>query len=237
MADELSKLPSPPYMSFGLLKSTIDTLAETTVPTGPLDRHVLDGISGADYGSLMSGLRFLGLVDEQRRATAEFRELIQQSKHPKEFKEHLLALILLKYANITGDLDLEGGTLAQVEKAFRDAGVQSGQMLTKSIRFWIKALTEAGVNVSAYIRKPKPRAPRTTQKKIEDLVHQQHPHFQEEEISVPKGFERMPVPGVPNAFIQYPMDLTEAQCALLDAVTVMLRTYAKTRAGGKEKHP
>jgi hypothetical protein len=37
----------------------------------------------------------------------------------------------------------------------------------------------------------------------------------------------MPVAGVPNAFIQYPVNLTEAQCASLDAVVGVLRTYRK----------
>ncbi len=45
----------PPYMSFGILQSATETLATTTVPSGPLDRRVLDGLSGADYGALISG--------------------------------------------------------------------------------------------------------------------------------------------------------------------------------------
>ena len=51
----------------------------------------------------------------------------------------------------------------------------------------------------------------------------------------PEGFEQMPVPGVERAFIQYPKDLTEADCAMFEAVVVVLRAYAKSRSGRKEK--
>jgi hypothetical protein len=223
-------------MSYGIFNSTIETLAEATVPTGPLDRNVLDGISGADYGALMSGLRFLGLVDEHRKATAEYRELIQLSKRPKEFKEHLGALIILKYAPIIGDLDLDAGTLSQLEKAFRDAGVQPGQMLTKSVRFLIKALTEAGIKVSAYMTKPKPRVARASAKKTGGK-QARRPPLQGGEIPAgpPKGFDRMPVPGLPSAFIQFPLDLTPEQVDLFGAVVNVLRTFAKGKSGKQEE--
>ena len=67
---------SPPYMSFGVFKTAAETLSEITVPSSPLDRRVLHQLSGADHGSLMSGLRFLGYVDEERRATNVYRQQI-----------------------------------------------------------------------------------------------------------------------------------------------------------------
>lgn len=236
MATEQSKL-QPPYMSYGVFKSTIETLAAASVPTGPLDRNVLDGMSGADYGSLISGLRFLGLVDDQRKATAQYRELIQKSQNPKDFKESLHALLLLKYADITGNLDVEGGTLAQVEKAFRDAGVQQGQMLTKSVRFWIKALIEAGAKVSAYITKPKQRMPRNGTRKTERGTTKSTPAQLSTEYAVPRNFDRMPVPGLPHAFIQFPLDLTPDQVDLFGAVVNVLRTFAKGKSGKGEDSP
>ncbi|MGB7134400.1 MAG: hypothetical protein WBD46_03890, partial [Acidobacteriaceae bacterium] len=62
MASESSKVV-PPYVTWGVFKSTLDTLGESTVPSGPLDRRVLHWLSGADHGALMSALRFLGLTD------------------------------------------------------------------------------------------------------------------------------------------------------------------------------
>ena len=146
----------PPYTSYGIFKTvTTETLAESVVPTGPLDRRVLDGLSGADYGSLMSALRFLGLVDEQRKATASYRDLVQAAKEPDKFKAKLLAILTERYKPITGSVDLAHGTITELEKAFRDAGVTPGQMLTKTVRFYVKALADAGISVSPHILKAK----------------------------------------------------------------------------------
>jgi len=234
----------PPYVSFGIFKSTIEQLAESTVPTGPLDRRVIDGISGADHGALMSGLRFLGLVDEQRNATSEYRALVEVSKDATKFHDVLRQLIATKYQPIIGNVDLRAGTSAQVEKAFRDFGVAQGQMLTKSIRFLIKALQECKFAVSPHITKPKPKTARTNggrpatdnaRTRAKSTASPNPPA--ESNTEAPRGFDRMPLPGVAGAFIQYPADLTSAHCDLLDTVIAVLRAYAKGRSGGKEKKP
>jgi hypothetical protein len=46
----------------------------------------------------------------------------------------------------------------------------------------------------------------------------------------------MPVPGLQDAFIQYPLNVTEAHCDLFDAVVKVLRVLAKGRAIGKESN-
>src|SRR5271166_544625 len=102
MANE--SIPAP-YMSYGVFKSTSEQLAESTVPTGPMDRRVLDWLSGVDYGALMSGLRFLGLVDEEKKATQSYRELVGTVKDSSKFKGVLLSIINAKYKPIVGNLD------------------------------------------------------------------------------------------------------------------------------------
>src|ERR1700686_3188387 len=180
MAEESSNL-TPPYVSFSRFKSTIEQLAKSTVPSGPLDRRVLDWFSGADYPALMSGLRFLGLVDEDGKATAKFRELVLASTDLPKFKERLLNIVTEKYKPIIGTMNLQQGTIAELERAFKDADVAKGQMLTKTIRFFVKAMTEGGSELSPYITKAKLRA-RTKQ-----------PPPVEQEAETPEGFERMRV--------------------------------------------
>jgi hypothetical protein len=238
MASDQSK-PLPPYMSYGVFKSAIDTLAESTVPTGPLDRRVLDNLSGADHGALISGLRFLGYVDAERRATESYRQLIGASKEPAKFQEHL-SHALEKYDSVVGNLDMEFGTAAEVERAFREYGVPQGQMLTKTIRFYIKALQEIGITVSPHITKPKPRTPRAngTKKPNRGMTGRGGGagHIPAQQSATPKGFDRMPVPGLPDAFIQFPLDLTPEQVDLFGAVVNVLRTFAKGKSG-KENEP
>lgn len=229
----------PPYMSFGILLSATETLATTVVPSGPIDRRVLDGLSGADYGALMSGLRFLGLVDEQRVATPQYRALVQAHKDGEaKFKPALWSVINAAYKPITGSINIEHGTIAQVEKAFKDTGVSQGQMLTKTIRFYVKALSYVGASVSVHITKAKssrPSAPKNGEPKPKKKAHSAATKRTiTQEDAPPTGTERLPIPGLPDAYIQYPATITEANCDLFDAMITVLRTYVK---GRKEKKP
>jgi hypothetical protein len=220
-------------MSWGVFKSTLDTLAEATVPTGPLDRRVLDRLSGGDHSALISGLRFLGYVDDERRATESYRKLITMSNDPVKFRELLTDTISAKYDSIIGNLDVEFGTAAEVEKAFKQYGVPAGQMLNKTIRFYVKALTECGVTVSAHITKPKPRTPRNGGKRADKT----NAVPTGPEYLIPRGFDRMPVPGLPQAFIQFPLNITPEQVDLFGAVVNVLRTFAKGKSGKGEETP
>ncbi len=235
MATEPSK-PQPPYMSYGVFKSTIQILAKATVPSGPLDRRVLDGMSGADHGALMSGLKFLGFVDDERRATNVYRQLVEAWNDPAAFKGRLLEVISDKYSPVIGKIDIATGTITDLEKAFKGYGVPSGQMVTKTIRFYLKVLAECGVTVSPYLLKAKPRVPRAATNKADKTRQPGSAQYAPREVMTPKGFDRMPVPGLPNAFIQFPLDLTLEQVDLFGAVVNVLRTFAKGKSGKGEEN-
>jgi hypothetical protein len=234
----------PPYMSFGVLQSSTETLSRTTVPHGPIDRRVLDGLSGADYGSLISGMRFLDLVDESRTATPRYHALVKAMKEGEPaFKQALLEIITGAYKPVIGSLDVANGTISQLERVFKDAGVSQGQMLTKTIRFYVKALVYCGVKVSPHITKAKAprlaaqkngemkRVPKTKKTKTAGAPDPKGGATDE----APTGFGRLPIPGLPDAYIQYPAGLTEANCDLFDAMIGVLRTYVKGRSVEKEQ--
>lgn len=229
--------PLPPYMSYGVLTKSIETLKERTVPSGAMDRRVLNEFSGADYGSLISGLRFLGLIDEQRKATSKYRELVAAWGAPK-FKELLHETLLEKYKPVISGLNLQAGTAAELEKAFKDYGVSPGQMLTKSIRFFLKAMGEAGEKLSPHMTAPKLRILKPARKSMSSSGAMAGAPIQEQTTEktqeIPQGFERLPLPGMPNSYIQYPSNLTEIHCQLFEAMVGMLRTYVKGRNGSKE---
>jgi len=228
-------------MSFGIFTKTIETFSSTTVPTGPLDRRVLNELSGADYGALLSGLRFLELVDDERKATSEYRKLVELWKDNAKFKEFLLELLAAKYHKIIGKLNLKTGTIAELEKAFKDYGVSTGQMLTKTVRFFQKAITEAGVTLSPYMTAQKTRTPSTaprkngTGKTRNRIKHQRLDLWDSLNSEMPEGFERLSLPGIPNSFIQYPVNLTEAHCQILEAMIGVLRKSVEARTGRKDR--
>jgi hypothetical protein len=224
----------PPYVGWGVFKNTIDTLAQSVVPTGPLDRRVLHFMSGADHGALISALRFLGLADANKVATQEYRDLVKDSANETKFKEEMRRLLETRYSPILGKLNLQHGTISELERAFKDHGVAQGQMLTKTTRFLIKALQECGVDVSPHISKPSPKVRSAAnrpvaEKKAKTAKHTEKPGGSENGGGngdvPPTGFERMPIPGIPSAFIQYPSGLTNEQCALFGAAITFLKAY------------
>jgi hypothetical protein len=234
----------PPYMGYSVFAKSIETFSETTVPSGPIDRRVLPGFSGGDYAALISGLRFFGFVDEGRKATQKYRELVELWKDRPKFNERLLEILADKYVPIIGKLNLKQGTAAELEKAFKDYGVNSGQMLTKTLRFFVKAFTEAGVTLSPYITARKPRAQSPTPRRNGATKAKYGTQLLGEDVppapgstEIPAGFERLPLPGMPNSFIQYPVDLTEAHCQILEAMIGVLRKSVEARTGGKERKP
>jgi hypothetical protein len=233
----------PPYVGWGVFKNTVETLAQTSVPTGPLDRRVLDFLSGADHGALLSGMRFLGLVDGEKKASQLYRDLVAASKDATKFCALLHPLLDEKYKPILGRVDLQHGTITEVERAFKDAGVTQGQMLTKTVRFFVKAYTECGVALSAHITKSAPKGSRTTSRangertrsrtKTSDTTGHQPLQNLVATDPVPEGFARMAVLGLDGAHIQYPKELTEQQCTMLEASILMLRMYAKYMRTGQ----
>jgi len=233
--------PQPPYMSASLFKSTIEAFADSVVPP-VLDRHVLSNLSGADYSALISGLRFLRLVEAGGNSVKpEFSQLVTALKNgDAAYRAALLPIIEDAYENVVVGVDMQRGSLPQLEKAFKDAGVQHGQMMTKTVRFYIKTLQDCGMTLSPHMTKARrPNAPKNAGKTLrlkkvkeeDDKNPQQNPPPD----TPPEAFERLPIPGLAGAFIQYPNTLTESNCDLFDAMVGVLRTYAKGRMAGKEQ--
>jgi hypothetical protein len=240
---------APPYMSLSVLKATVEAFANSVVPTA-LDRHVLSKMSGAAYGSLISGLRFLGLVEPNgTKPTEAFRRLVKaREKGEDDYQSELLMVINDAYEKIVGNVDIDSGTLNELEKAFRDYGVSPGQMLKKTVRFYVKAIQEAGITPSPHITKPRAggngaqkktdagKSPRrATAKKTRRTTAEPELPTPPASDSLPTGFARQPIPGMDGAFIQYPVDLSDADCTMFEAIVGVLRTYVKGRSGKKEK--
>ena len=126
-------------------------------------------------------------------------------------------------------VDIDRGSL---EKAFRDAGVPPGQMLIKTVRFYIKIMLDGGKSVSPHITKARRptqhkangRGPKTT---VPTITKDETPPKDSDEQEVPTGYQHLEVPMVPGAYIQYPTSLTEAQCTIFESVVGLLRTAAK----------
>ena len=238
MANLKDKTTTPCYMPYPTLKSTVQTFADSTTPT-MLNRFVLSKLSGAAHSALISGLRFLGLANEDESATEDFRNLVNASKKGEtEYEMELLKILERVYEPIVQGVDMENGTLPELEAAFKAVGVAHGSMLITSVRFYVKALQDCGSTVSPHITKPRPR-----QKKAEKQNNKtpKRPKAKnrkpEDEIKdeIPTGFARLPIIGKEGAFIQYRTPLTEHDCDVIEAAVKYLRVLSLSqKEGGNE---
>jgi len=119
----------PTYVSYSTFTTFLDWLAEMSVTPTQIDRSLWVGkFSGGTGSQLMSGLRFLGLLDNEK-PTDRLEPIIRADS--TERKELLVALLKDAYgANVIGDLssmtpkmlneELErlGATEATLRKAF-----------------------------------------------------------------------------------------------------------------------
>ena len=225
--------PGPPYGTYGTFDKFCEGLKDTAVPDH-IDRSMLSTLSGGDQTSLLAGLRFLGLIKgDDDKSTELFHRLIQARKKGKdEWKLSLGEVITSRYEPIIGEVNVETTTKAKIQECFRNGGVTAGQMVDKSIRFYLKVLEESGGTVSPHLKALKGRAarrttggaPRRKSKSRRPMPLTPPPGLLAKPDRPPDGFDRLPIPVLGGAHIQYPVGLTTAQCTLLEGAVALLRT-------------
>lgn len=248
MAEKETKA-TPAYIAYDTLAGLVDKLVQNTVPT-KIDRGVLGNYSGGVQAQIKPALRFLGLIEEDDRSTDALKALVKARAVGEEaWKKELRDTLSRAYGAIVEGVSLTNGTARELDEAFQKAGVPQGDMLKKTTRFYVRALVAAGVNVSPYIRSGrgsgsngKPAKSRTPRKRRVDgavatkpadpIPHTPPPPAGD---VPPSGFERLAIPGRDKAFIQYPLDLTEADCLLFEAQLQTLRVFLGAQTKGAKK--
>lgn len=144
-----SALAVPPYLSYKTFSGFIQGL-KVGIPTR-IDRSVLNTMSGAVQGHLMSALRYLGLVSQHAVTTEKLASLVNSEGTERE---RVLSGILKEgYPFIFAEpaFDLQRATTGQLEEAFRKVGA-SGETIRKCVAFFLGAAKAAGIQVSPYIK-------------------------------------------------------------------------------------
>lgn len=198
----------------------------------------MTGISGGNQGALLTTLKFLKLIDHKGQVTDRMQELIKSFGSEKRWPEELGDVISDAYVPIVGELDLDNGTYKQLRDAFKKNGNVDGQVLDKALRFYLRALGEAGLEVSPHFRLPRGtlsngKPPKKTQArkkgKKRGSLSQADSSEAPTEDECPEGCIPISLymPGKAKGMIYVPEDLDEADCDMIDSI---LRAYAKRRA-------
>src|SRR5437870_5468659 len=134
MADEPldeSRKAAAVYVSWITFKNAIEQLAQG-VPNR-VDRTAFPTLSWAVQGQLLSGLRFLGLIDENDKPTLLLQGLAMPDEATR--KKKLDAIIRSRYGSLF-DLDLTKATPAQVEEHLGEHYGVGGDTRGKAMRFF-----------------------------------------------------------------------------------------------------
>jgi hypothetical protein len=210
-ASESKRGNLPPYISFKTFLSFVQKLKDTTVP-GRVDGSVLRNYAGSVARQLVTGLKFLKLLESNGNTTDRLKKLVT-AYGTAGWKELLGQTIHESYSPAVGDLDLENGTHQQLVEAFREAGTD-GVVLDRAISFYLSALREAEQTFSPHfanrVRRPRGEKGRTKRKEKtgsidavdeDDILDQAIPADEMTKFN-------LAIPGKHSATIILPIDLS-----------------------------
>jgi len=235
----IEKKMTPAYVPFDTLEAFVAKLQKTTVPH-QIHKTLLPNLSGAIQGHLLASLKFLTLTDDKGDSQEALHELVQ-AHGTAEWKPTLAKLLDKVYKPIIGDLNLKTAIPKTLQDKFKPHA--EGETVEKCIRFYLKALAAAGVEVSAYLKvrnvatgatgskgtangKAKTKAKPTMPQGSADSEGSAYGDGQK---TPPPGMMRLPlyIPGKPPGHIEIHEDLVEAD---VEMIADILKAMAKRRA-------
>lgn len=150
------KGPSPPYIAFQSLKTLASNMKEHGVP-GRIDKSVLGNFSGAVGSQIITGLKFLDLIDDDNHPKPALQNLV--GAYDTDDWASALAQVLKEAFAPIFSVNLETASPAQFTEHFKRTYGIDGDTLRKSLTFFVNAVRDAQVPISAYIMKnKKPRS-------------------------------------------------------------------------------
>lgn len=171
MSDLKSELKSgtrmPPYTSFSTLLTLVEELKTNGLPP-QIDNSVLKRFSGSVRTQLLSGLKFLGLMTDDKKPTPALNTLVEVYG-TDDFKVGIRNILLQAYAFLA-PLDLKTATPTMFADAFRNTFGGQDAVLSKCRTFYLQAARYAGVELGQRITagtagtRPSPGAPKPPRK-------------------------------------------------------------------------
>lgn len=225
MAAKNGKQVLPAYVSWSSFIKFINGLRDTHIPL-QIDKSLMATASGSQQSSMLAGLRFLRLIDENGKPTAFMQQLVEASD--QERPALLKLMVEASYTFLFGgddQLPLDKASGQQVVEKFREQEL-TGSTVSKAIAFFLAAAKAADIKVSHHIKPPASsgptRAKRTPRRDDADDYEEE-----EDEASLEVQKFQIPIPGKPSAVFSIPADLEdddwEMLKTMLDAYITRMR--------------
>ncbi len=152
---------SPPYMPYLTFKNFLQWLDAEGVPLR-FDRTAWERkYSGSTGSQLLTGLRFLGLLDGER-PTPALESIVEATGDDRS--ELLRARIVDAYSPEVNFSELPRATTGMLDEWMRSYGIE-GDTARKAASFFVNASKDLGIPVSMALRKLARNRPQGTQKR------------------------------------------------------------------------
>ena len=138
----------PPYGSYKTFRTFIEDLHTHEMPSR-IDRSILARFSGTVGNQLLTGLRFLRLIDAEDRPTNELRALERAFGDPEGWSAALHNVLKAAYPSVI-QIGLENATASQFVEAFK-AFPGADEVRRRSEVFFLNAAKDAGLPISKRI--------------------------------------------------------------------------------------
>lgn len=237
---------APAYVPYDTFDGFVARLKQITVPSH-IHKSLMPNISGALQSHLLSALKFLGLIGPSGEATDALHTLVNAYGTPA-WKPALAKVIDAAYKPIIGDFSVKNAIPKTLKDRFETHGNADGATMVKSIRFYLKALRSAGVEVSPHLksRAASVRRNRTpgangkgkaeTEAKTNE-VNGAHRSDADQTPPAPEGTITYPLhfKGKPSGSLIVPADMSARDVAVVELMIPILKAYAGDPGDGEGK--
>lgn len=219
----------PAYAPYPTFCNAIGRFKDMGLPS-TVDRTALDNLSGAAQSHVTGTFRFLGLLTDSLEPTVAMERLVA-SHGTSEWKDKIGALIDHAYRHILSDIDVQKTTYKQLSDAFRDRGPTEGSVTEKAVRFYLKAMEDAGRTYSSHLGKRPRGRPRGggTSKRSRQAKAAQVSNEVSDKINEPLDDSMMEfpihLPGKPSGKIVLPKELSGHDIQVIQAQIAVVKLY------------
>jgi hypothetical protein len=233
------------YVPFDTFEGFLDRLKDVGVVPDHIGRESMSNISGGLQSHLLASLRFLKLIGPDGKTEQSLHDLVNARK-TEAWAGALATVIQSAYASIVGDMNLKSGVLSKLRERFKEQTNFDGATLDKSVRFYLKALKSAEIEVSPHFfqRKKAVRRPSTNGRTSREPAADTPPPKSDSSGVTPPASGITPPPagmiehpiffrGKPTGYIRVPADLTEQDCNVIELTLAVLKGYAAQGANAK----
>lgn len=149
MDDTEKERAAPVYVAWATLNNALTTLSQG-IPN-QIDRTVFPGLAWSVQSQLMSGLKFLGLIDDDGKPLRALQAVAVADEDKR--RAAMATLLRERYADLFA-LDLTKTTPAELDKVMGATYKVQGSTRERCVRFFLAAAGYAGVPLSPLV-KPK----------------------------------------------------------------------------------